>query len=153
MKKKSHAVKEKSGFTLVELMVTISIFSILAAIAVPAYTSWIPRYQLQLAARDIFSNMQLAKLDAIKRNGSCTVLTNNPAADEYTVTLSSGDKIVKLSDYYKDIKFGNAPAGSITFDSRGMCNPFGSVSVTNTKNTATYEISVLFVGTINMKKL
>jgi type IV fimbrial biogenesis protein FimT len=149
MGQKFHAVKDKSGFTLVEMVVTLSIFSILAAIAIPAYTNWIPRYQLQLAARDLFSNMQLAKLDAIKRNGSCTVTTNSPGANEYTV----GDKIVKFSDYDKSVKFGNAPAGSIKFDSRGMCNPFGSVRVTNTQNTATYEIEVEAVGTISMKKL
>ena len=56
-----------AGFTVTELMVVIAILAILAASGIPMVTSWLPNHRLNVAARDLFSNFQLAKLTAIKR--------------------------------------------------------------------------------------
>jgi prepilin-type N-terminal cleavage/methylation domain-containing protein len=150
MKKK--LLSSKSGFTLIELVVTISIFSILAAIAIPGFTKWLPSYNLKSAARDVFSNMQLAKLDAIKSNNSCTV-TFDVAGNKYTMGLISGNQTINLSNYDKNIKFENSSSGNITFTSRGLSNAAGIVILTNTQNTARYQIQVTTVGNISMNKL
>ena len=67
-----------SGFTLVELLVVIAIFSILATIAIPAYSVWLPNYRLKRAVRDVYSNFQTTKMRAIKDNRNCTVTFNQP---------------------------------------------------------------------------
>lgn len=41
-----------TGFTLIEMMVTIAIISILAAVAVPSYTSFVYKSQLSTAKAD-----------------------------------------------------------------------------------------------------
>ncbi|MBC8551153.1 MAG: GspH/FimT family pseudopilin [Candidatus Brocadiales bacterium] len=56
------------GFSLVEIMIVISIFSILAAIAIPNFISWLPNFRLKSAARDLYSTMQKVRLEAVKRN-------------------------------------------------------------------------------------
>jgi type IV fimbrial biogenesis protein FimT len=61
------------GFTLVELLVTIAMVALLAAIAVPNFIGWLPDYRLRSAARDLFSNFQKAKLTAIKQNVNTAV--------------------------------------------------------------------------------
>ena len=68
--------KKDSGVTLVELMVIFAIIAILAAVAVPSFSVWLPNYRLKQAARDVFSCFQLAKFTAIKRNTDCTITFN-----------------------------------------------------------------------------
>ena len=73
-------VKEASGFTLVELVVTFVIIATLAGAAIPALSVWLPNYRLRRAAMDIFSNLQWAKMQAIRTNRQHAVFFN-PAGD------------------------------------------------------------------------
>ena len=66
-------LQKSSGFTLIELMIAIGIISILASIAVPAVMNWLPNYRLKAAARNLYSNMQKAKLEAVKRNTDAVI--------------------------------------------------------------------------------
>ena len=64
------------AFSLAEMLMAIFILAVLAAIAIPAFSSWLPDYRLKAAARDMFSTFQLAKQTAVKRNTNCTVCFN-----------------------------------------------------------------------------
>ncbi|MEY3018719.1 MAG: hypothetical protein RL336_1854 [Pseudomonadota bacterium] len=56
------------GFTLVELMVTITIAAILLTIGVPSLTSFFDRQKVVAAAEEAYSSMQLAKGEALSRS-------------------------------------------------------------------------------------
>ncbi len=70
----SKNLQKSSGFTLIELMIGIGIISIMTAIAVPAVMNWLPKYRLEAAANDLRSNMQKAKLEAVKRNTDVIII-------------------------------------------------------------------------------
>jgi len=66
-----------AGFTLVELMVTLAVVGILAAVAVPAMTSLIAGNRLAGASSELTSSLQLARSEAIRRNAQVTICASS----------------------------------------------------------------------------
>ena len=55
------------GFSLVELMVSVAILSILAALAAPSFSDSIKRYRITAIREDLGASIQLARAEAIRR--------------------------------------------------------------------------------------
>jgi len=108
------------GFTVVELLVSIAIAAMIAAIAVPNFIGWIPDYQLRSAARDLFSNFQKAKLTAIKQNVNTAVCFYNDRyvsfvdADNNFQKDGSEETVVQVQ--WADYKNISVNPAEITFD-------------------------------------
>lgn len=158
-------MRKRSGFTVIELIIVIVVLGILTAVGVPNFLSWLPKNRLKSAARDLYSNMQLAKLSAIKNNADWAIVFNK-AADQYQVCSGRGPddswggtdnivvKTVVLNNYGSGVAYGHgnaAPIGStfgdeITFsnnvavmNSRGTGNA-GYVYLENSSAAASYGI-------------
>lgn len=58
------------GFSLVELMVVIAIIGLLLLVAFPAYMEWIQNSRIRTAAETIQNGLQLARVEAVRRNGT-----------------------------------------------------------------------------------
>lgn len=69
----------QQGFSLVELMIALSILAILAAIGVPAYRSMVAEQKVRTAAASLHSALLLARSEAIKLNRAVIL---RPANDE-----------------------------------------------------------------------
>lgn len=61
------------GFTLVELMVTVAVLAILIAIATPSFTSVINNNRLAGHANELVASLQLARMEAVRRNARTVV--------------------------------------------------------------------------------
>ena len=79
-------LKNRRGFTLTEVVVILSILGIMTAISVPSYLSWLPKHKLQTSARQIYDDINLAKIRAVKDN-TVAVITFTPGNDTYFVFL------------------------------------------------------------------
>lgn len=66
--RRTHSARESRGFSLVELLVVISIVAILASLAAPAFTTYIKDTRASNAALQLSSDLNLARSEAIKRN-------------------------------------------------------------------------------------
>jgi prepilin-type N-terminal cleavage/methylation domain-containing protein len=80
---------KRNGFTLVELVMVMAIVAILAGIATPFLLKAIPNMRLRSTARDIYSAMMQAKVEAIRRGENVTLLFNSPG-DSYIMFLDNG---------------------------------------------------------------
>lgn len=65
--------KYKTGFTLIELMVTIAIVAIVLGIAIPSFSSTIASNRLTTSANELVTALNLARSEAVKRGASVTV--------------------------------------------------------------------------------
>lgn len=68
------------GFTLIELMVTISLVAILAAIAVPSFQTLILNNRMATQSNDFLSSLQLARSEAVKRGATVSLCKSANAA-------------------------------------------------------------------------
>jgi len=176
-KKLSRRDLEK-GFTLVEIMVVVVIISIMALFAAPELINYGPNMRVKAAARDLHTNLQRMKIDAIKRNRdvvmdiSTVTCVDNDEGGGYQIHVDNDDGGVEewltFADdndddgspdtYYNMPKSTALCAESFTgssmgFGSRGLVlgNNAGKFTVKNNRNR-TYTITVNVSGGISIEK-
>lgn len=73
-------MKLARGFTAVELMVTVAVIAIVAALAAPNFNSMIQSSRLTAGANDLVAALQLARMEAIRSNGRVDVCPSTDGA-------------------------------------------------------------------------
>ncbi len=68
---------QKTGFTLIELMVTVAIAVILLGVAVPSFFSIIQNNRATAQANDLLSSINVARSEAVKRGATTTVCVSS----------------------------------------------------------------------------
>ncbi len=74
-------MKKVSGFTLLELIVTVGIAGVLVSLAVPSVRSYVERGKMTTFGNDMVSAMHIARSEAIKRSGVACVCPSTNALD------------------------------------------------------------------------
>jgi len=123
-------MKREKGFTIIELVVIIVIMGVLALIAIPGFSRWLPNYRLRVATRDLFSNFQHAKLTAIKRHRTCAISFDqdiDTTTYDYVVYVDTGNNLeldandevltkVLFSKRYEGVVFDTSKGGGDGID-------------------------------------
>jgi type IV fimbrial biogenesis protein FimT len=79
--------QEQLGFSLVELMIVVVIFGVLAAFAVPSYQQMIQNSQIKTATEAIVTGFQVARGEAVSRNTSVQLELGASNSSAWSVCL------------------------------------------------------------------
>ncbi|HOD37046.1 MAG TPA: GspH/FimT family pseudopilin [Syntrophales bacterium] len=133
------------GFSLVELMVTIGLFSILCLAAVPNILRFAENGHLKAATRDITTDIAVMKETAMNRGADCQI-TFNAGANSFVLTTPEGNTVKTLASFSQDIVitnanfFGGGP--TMTFQPRGTSTNGTVILQNNRGSQATITVNI-----------
>jgi type IV fimbrial biogenesis protein FimT len=126
-------MKKETGFTLIELMIVISIIGLLTTAFAYSYQVYMPRYRLNSAARELQSALQLARLSAVRQQVPIAVTFDVPT-DSFQMFmdggatpgfLDPGEQVLKQYVNPPGVHFSAPVLGGFRFNPRGF--PIGGV--------------------------
>lgn len=82
--------RNRAGFSVIELMVTVSVIAILTALAVPNFTTWIRNSRVRTVADALQSGVRLAQAEAQRRT-HVTAFFRTRSKDCTTASTASAD--------------------------------------------------------------
>ncbi len=97
----------------------MAVIGILVAIAIPNFLNWLPNMRVRAATRDIYSNMQFIRSEAVKNNQDRAIvfstanttysLCSSPGADNNWSTIADNTIIrtIDLTLSYPGISYGH----------------------------------------------
>lgn len=154
------------GFTIIELVVAITIFVIMATIAVPRYQNLVRNH----SADELVSELNLARMIAIRRQTTVAV-TFAGGTSQCTVTWIGDDqgtvrtKTVDLGNSGEQFRFDASPPGGGTpaannsfgfsplgFISADGANVSGNVYLTSADGTKSFQIQTTIAGAIMISR-
>ena len=171
IKKSLSYSKYLGGFTLTELMVTVSVAAILASTAVPSFNDMIKRNRVMTQQNDLLGDIMLARMEAIKRGLSVSICSANLAAtgcsgsrDDWhqgwliyvnsdkdgAYNSDDGDELLRIHDPFVSSTRLDYTYTTLTFNSRGFMN--GSdvnarFAFCNTDDDMQYEREIKMLST------
>lgn len=91
-------MRRTRGFTLIELMISVSVFGILAGVAAPSLSDLIEHTRASAAISSLTAHMALARTAAISRNRRAVLCPSNDGTQCRTDTDWSGGWMLFLDD-------------------------------------------------------
>lgn len=117
-----------SGFTLIEMLITIMITGIMAAIAIPSFLNWYNNKKIEDATARIEGALQIARSSAVKHNITCTVtISSQQISAAPTKCLPTGVRLLEGTN--ANIATDSTGSQTVTFSSKGTATLVADKSV------------------------
>lgn len=142
------------GFSLVELLVTVSLVGILAAIAIPNFSSSIQNNKVETEVSDLQRALNYARLEAINRGVTVRIAPTSGTdwATELQVTLATAATVLrKVPALSSGATLVVANVNAMDFNNLGgLSTPSSAVAMTYTRGSITKTVNVCLTGRITV---
>ncbi len=111
------------GFTIIELLIAISVAGIMLALAVPAMSTWLGNASIRTNAEAVVNGLQFARTEAVRRNTNVRIVLDAAGTSSTVTVVSSGEVIQQRGAEGRAssvvLTFEPAAARTLTFNSLG----------------------------------
>lgn len=132
-------MKKNSGFTLLELLITVALISIVMAIAVPSMTTFTQNDRLTTNINTLIGHLAYARSEAVKRSQQVSICSSNNATtctggswqDGWIVyidadgdnSFTAGEEVLRAQQALEGANTLTTAIGTqVTYDYRGFVN-------------------------------
>lgn len=148
-----------NGYTIIEVLIALSIMVLTLAFAGPKFEEYTKSQQVKNTARQIYANLQTARLTAVKENDDVTA-TIDLVSPAMTVTRKIDDSdVIPEVDFLQDtpnIVLDSTRSGVIVFTPTGivdgLANQTIEVSYPDPDIETKYNVIVSNSGRIKLEK-
>ena len=151
------------GFTVVEILVVITIVSLIVIVSVPYFFRMFNNYRVQSAVSQMQVQFRFARNACVSQKTTYQVLVQNQngsPANTYLVqkldTGSSTFVTVQGTSYTLPPAINiltTSTTGPFVFNSRGGCTPSGHIDLQTTATGQQYQLQIRSNGTVTQVKL
>lgn len=136
--------KAQFGFSLLEMMIVIIIIGVLAAIAIPSFSSWKEKQAVSNATNALLSHLKQARNLALAENRSVRITFGSTAYTfDADTTGSCGPCRVEVIGYSQfSSNLAIAPTTTRTFTSRGTANS-GTITLSASGKSKSIVMNVI----------
>ncbi len=140
---------QQSGYTLMELLITLSIAGIVLGLAVPGMNEFIKNERLTTTTNMLLTDLMLARSEAVERNLPALLCVSSDQTSCTGTSLSQGwlvfvdadgnntpgqNEIVKVQQSLESVTFNNTIGSTIRFDRRGFSpDTIGNISICDSR--------------------
>lgn len=86
--------RQSRGFTLIELVTTVTLLALLAGLAVPAFQGFIANQRIRNTSFDLMAALMLARSEAVTRNGDVSFSKSGEAWSAGWVVVSGTNTLL-----------------------------------------------------------
>lgn len=114
---------KSQGFTLLELMVAVSVLAVISAMAAPSFKQLLAAQRVRVTAYNVVADLVFARSEALKRGENVTVTPTSSAwVNGWSVNVASTSEVIGgQGNVGSGVQFTASPA-SVTFDRNGRTN-------------------------------
>jgi len=124
------------GFSIIELMITVSIAGILAAFALPNMTEFVRDQRVKAAVQDVFGTLLYARSEAIKRAADVNV---DPVGTDWASgwSVKAGTESLRVQETISAVTISGPASGALTFRRDGRLSAAVPIFVVSSPASST----------------
>jgi prepilin-type N-terminal cleavage/methylation domain-containing protein len=153
MKKAALLSQAQNGFTLIEMMVVVTVLAVLAALAMPSFTTMIANQRVTSAAQELQNLLQFARAESVYKRTESTVTA---AGQIWQVKV--GNQVLREATLSEVVSVEPGSSGGVAFEISGQARPASgaapyTLSFSTTNATRVQCLSVTGAGLVRVQRV